>query len=57
MTKINQRNEKGKAHGYWETYYSNRRVAYKGHLDNGKRIGLWKYYNSNGVLFMQIFYS
>jgi antitoxin component YwqK of YwqJK toxin-antitoxin module len=56
MTK-NQHNEQGKGHGYWELYYSNRRVAYKGYLDNGNRIGLWKYYDYNGVLIMQIFYS
>ena len=47
---ITPRNEKGEKHGYWETYYFNGNLWYKGHYKNGIREGYWKWYYSNGDL-------
>jgi antitoxin component YwqK of YwqJK toxin-antitoxin module len=57
MTKINQYNEKGQRHGYWEHYYTNGNLMYTGHFDNGDKIGLWGWYYVDGELREQIFYS
>jgi hypothetical protein len=32
---MNQYNEQGKQHGYWEKYYDNGQLWYKGHDLNG----------------------
>jgi hypothetical protein len=48
---INLFNENGERHGYWEYYYSNGKLDYKGNYVNGKRHGYWEYYYDNGKLF------
>ena len=50
-------NEKGQPHGYWEVYYENGNLAYKGHHINGKRNGSWEFYKPDGELTTQIFYA
>jgi antitoxin component YwqK of YwqJK toxin-antitoxin module len=50
MNNINQYNDNGKKHGYWEVYHSNGNLIYKGNYINGKRIGYWEDYYSNGCL-------
>ena len=35
-------NEKGEHHGYWEVYYNNYWLAYKGTYVNGIRHGFWE---------------
>jgi antitoxin component YwqK of YwqJK toxin-antitoxin module len=47
---ITHYNKQGKAHGYWEDYYSNGNVFYKGYYHNGKRHGYWEFYNFDGFL-------
>ena len=36
--------------GYWEYYYSNGQLMFKGNYINGKRDGYWRHYYSNGKL-------
>jgi antitoxin component YwqK of YwqJK toxin-antitoxin module len=43
-------NELGQPHGYWEHYWSNGQLFYKGNYVNGKRHGYWEIYHSNGQL-------
>jgi len=47
---INLYNEKGEEHGYWENYYSNGQLDYKGNYVNGKKHGYWENYWSDGQL-------
>lgn len=47
---MNQLNDKGKRHGYWEKYYPNGNLNYKGYYINDKRHGLWESYYQNGKL-------
>jgi antitoxin component YwqK of YwqJK toxin-antitoxin module len=50
MTDIKPYNKKGQAHGYWEQYYDNGGLLYKGHYHNGRRIGYWeRYYKSGNI--------
>ena len=48
---INQYNTNGKKHGYWEEYYSNGNLHYKGNYTNGKIHGYWEQYYYNGKLY------
>lgn len=34
-------NEQGQRHGYWEVYFNDGTLAYKGTFINGKRYGFW----------------
>ena len=43
-------NKKGQPHGYWEDYYSNGQLWYKGNYVNGIRHGYWESYRANGQL-------
>ena len=43
-------NENGQPHGYWESYYYNGQLHYKGNFVNGKQHGYWEYYYENGNL-------
>ena len=43
--KINQFNEKGERIGVWKKYYANKRIRYVGQFENGKEIGVFKYYS------------
>jgi len=47
---INLFNAKGKRHGYWEVYYDNGNLWYKGNYVDGKEHGYWELYHSNGNL-------
>ena len=40
----------GKAHGYWELYHPNGKLAYKGNYIHGLRHGDWEGYRSDGKL-------
>jgi antitoxin component YwqK of YwqJK toxin-antitoxin module len=55
--KLNQYNEEGQRHGYWEYYYYHGTILSKGNYDNGQPYGYWEYYWGNGELKEQIFYS
>ena len=50
---MNQRNNNGKRTGYWEKYYSNGQLWYKGHYDNGNQVGYWEKYYSDGQLIIK----
>ncbi len=43
--KINQFNAKGERVGVWKKYYSNNRIRYQGQFENGKEIGVFKYFS------------
>ena len=43
-------NDKGQPHGYWEQYYSNGQLSYRGKFINGKKEGYWEDYWRNGEL-------
>jgi antitoxin component YwqK of YwqJK toxin-antitoxin module len=47
ITPINENNQ---PHGYWEHYFSNGQLYYKGNYVNGNRHGYWEYYWGNGKL-------
>ena len=49
-------NEKGERHGYWESYYSNGQLKYKGNFVNGKQHGYWEYYYYDGQLKEKTYY-
>jgi len=53
---INLYNEKGERHGYWEDYWSNGQLCYKGNFVNGQRHGYWERYYSNGKLWYKVNY-
>ena len=38
----------GKEHGYWEYYYANGNIMFKGYYKNGKDHGFWETYTSCG---------
>jgi antitoxin component YwqK of YwqJK toxin-antitoxin module len=44
------RNKQGHPHGYWEFYYLNGQLCYKGNYINGKLDGYWEEYWSDGQL-------
>ena len=50
---INQYTHDGKKEGYWEFYYSNGNLSFKGLYKNDLRYGIWEYYNINGQLSMK----
>jgi len=47
---IRPKNNKGQRHGYWEYYWTNGNLAYKGLFHNDKEVGYEEYY-FNGKLF------
>ena len=47
---INQYNEYGKQ-GYWEVYYDNKNLWYKGNFLNGFPNGYWEEYYENGLIY------
>jgi antitoxin component YwqK of YwqJK toxin-antitoxin module len=49
---MNQKNDKGLAHGYWEHYYDHRNgeLSGRGTYVNGKRHGYWEDYYHDGIL-------
>jgi antitoxin component YwqK of YwqJK toxin-antitoxin module len=57
MKHINPYNEKGNPHGYWELYYTNSNLMFKGNYNDGKPYGYWEFYHFDGKLQQQIFFS
>ena len=62
----NPLNKDGQPHGLCEEYWDNGsllykgtyvNIYYKGTYVNGKEYGLWEYYNKDGTIMKQIFYS
>ncbi len=53
---MNELNEKGEYHGYWEEYWSNGELWYKTNFINGVEIGYCEIRLSNGDLFYKGFY-
>jgi antitoxin component YwqK of YwqJK toxin-antitoxin module len=49
-------NENGNRHGYFEYYYSNGQLAYKGNYVNGNRHGYFESCYSNGQLAYKTYY-
>ncbi len=48
---MNQYNNKGELHGYWEEYYyPNGNLMYKTNYVNGESHGYWETYYQNGQL-------
>lgn len=43
---INQENVKGDRIGVWKKYYQNQRIRYQGQFENGKEVGVFKYYSA-----------
>ncbi len=43
---INQVNEKGERVGVWEKKYNNERIRYTGQFENGKEVGVFKFYSA-----------
>ncbi|MDT0551704.1 toxin-antitoxin system YwqK family antitoxin [Urechidicola vernalis] len=44
---INQVNSDGERHGLWKKYYPNKRIRYEGTFENGKEVGVFKFYSMN----------
>jgi uncharacterized protein len=51
--RINQYDIEGNKQGYWELYYSNGKLEYKGSYLNGLRDGYFEEYYSNGKIFLK----
>ncbi len=43
--KINQVNSKGQRIGVWKKFYQNKKIRYQGQFENGKEVGVFKYYS------------
>ena len=56
MKNITTCNDKGQAHGYWEVYWDNGNLSYKGNYSNVKKHGCWEWYYSNGKPRLKEFY-
>lgn len=50
MKHIKPINNKGEPHGYWEYYYHNGNLWYKGNFINRKQHGYWEFYLTNNEL-------
>ena len=48
---MNQFNDKGLKEVYWEAYYSNGNLWYKGNFSNDKSVGYCEEYYLNGSLY------
>lgn len=44
--KINQFNSEGERTGTWKKYYNNKRIRYQGQFEEGKEVGVFKYYSA-----------
>jgi len=49
-------NNKGQRHGYWEWYFFNNLLTFKGNYFNGNKIGYWENNWSNGKIYRKIYY-
>ncbi|MFK5879590.1 MAG: toxin-antitoxin system YwqK family antitoxin [Flavobacteriaceae bacterium] len=48
---INQTNEKGERVGIWKKYYKNNRIRYEGQFEDGKEVGVFKFYSAEDSKF------
>lgn len=58
--KINQFNSNNERVGVWKKYYPNKKIRYEGQFENGKEIGVFKFYNvtaSENPEIVKTFYS
>ncbi|WP_435415196.1 toxin-antitoxin system YwqK family antitoxin [Polaribacter aestuariivivens] len=58
--KINQFNENKKRTGVWKKYYPNKRIRYTGQFENGKEVGVFKFYditNSDHPVIVKTFFE
>ena len=53
MQECNQYNENGQRHGYWEDYWYQGQLWFKGYYVNGKLDGYWEEYHHNGQLWFK----
>ena len=53
---MNQYNENKEKNGYWEHYFYNGKLSYKGNYINHKQNGYWEYYNLNDKLSYKTFH-
>ena len=55
LNKNNRMNKEvnGKREGYWEEYYDNGKLMYKGNYKDGKLCGYWEYYFSSGKIYFK----
>jgi antitoxin component YwqK of YwqJK toxin-antitoxin module len=53
---MNEYNDKGERHGYWEIYHNKGKLSHKGNYINGKKDGYWESYWLNGNLNYKKFY-
>lgn len=53
---IKSYNDKGKPHGYWEVYWYNGNIHYKGMYHNGKEVGYWFESSSAAASTMKTYY-
>lgn len=44
--KINQLNSEGKRVGVWRKFYDNGKIRYQGQFENGKEVGVFKFYKN-----------
>ncbi|AOW19997.1 toxin-antitoxin system YwqK family antitoxin [Urechidicola croceus] len=44
---INQVNSNGERIGKWKKYYKNKRIRYEGQFENGKEVGVFKFYSAS----------
>ena len=54
---LRPRNKKGQIHGWWERYYSNGNLCYKGYFKNGNQIGFWVWGSTDGLIEEICFYA
>ncbi len=52
----NQYNEHGYVHGYWEQYFDNGSLLFKGNFNYGKFFGYGEWYGYGGELEDKVFY-
>jgi antitoxin component YwqK of YwqJK toxin-antitoxin module len=53
---MNQFNNKGELHGYWERYWDNGNLHWTGNFINSKFNGKFEWYNNNSELIEKEFY-
>lgn len=54
---MNQHNENGERHGYWESYWENGVLDYSGTYFNGVRHDYWESYFIDGTLYFKMKYE
>lgn len=57
MQECNKLDKNGERHGYWEQYFQNRQLMFKGNYLNGKKNGKWESYYLNGSLHFVGYYD